>query len=115
MTRLHIVHMLKLGVFPRCFWALKNVVWSSLINTRQLRIDNTGGENPSADNMANKDELRKRLVWVDLEMTGLDVDKCHILEMACLVTDSDLNVVAEVGPWVGPVGQGGGGEFWLFL
>ncbi|XP_071799397.1 oligoribonuclease, mitochondrial-like [Asterias amurensis] len=87
--------MLKLGVFPRCFWALKNVVWSSLINARQLRIDNIGGENPSADNMANKDELRKRLVWVDLEMTGLDVDKCHILEMACLVTDSDLNVVAE--------------------
>ncbi len=28
-------------------------------------------------------------------MTGLDVHKCHILEMACLVTDSDLNVVAE--------------------
>lgn len=38
-----------------------------------------------------------RLVWVDLEMTGLDVDTDHILEMACLVTDGDLTVVAE-GP-----------------
>lgn len=39
----------------------------------------------------------KRIVWVDLEMTGLDVDKDHILEIACLVTDADLNVVAT-GP-----------------
>ena len=29
-------------------------------------------------------------------MSGLDIDKEHILEMACLVTDTDLNVVAEV-------------------
>ena len=43
-----------------------------------------------------KNKMRARLVWVDLEMTGLDVNKCHILEMACVVTDSDLNVVAEV-------------------
>lgn len=39
----------------------------------------------------------KRIVWVDLEMTGLDVDKDHILEIACLVTDADLNLVAT-GP-----------------
>lgn len=39
----------------------------------------------------------KRIVWVDLEMTGLDVDKDHILEIACLVTDADLNIVAT-GP-----------------
>ena len=30
-------------------------------------------------------------------MTGLDDDKDHILEAACLVTDEDLNIVAE-GP-----------------
>ena len=30
-------------------------------------------------------------------MTGLDDDKDHILEAACLVTDGDLNIVAE-GP-----------------
>ena len=29
-------------------------------------------------------------------MTGLDVDTDHIIEMACLVTDRDLKVVAEV-------------------
>jgi oligoribonuclease len=35
------------------------------------------------------------LIWVDLEMTGLDVTKCYILEMACVITDAELNIVAE--------------------
>ena len=37
------------------------------------------------------------LVWMDLEMTGLDPDRCRILEIATLVTDDRLDVVAE-GP-----------------
>ena len=37
----------------------------------------------------------KFLVWMDLEMSGLDPDRNVILELACLVTDNDLNVVAE--------------------
>lgn len=41
----------------------------------------------------NKDNL----VWIDLEMTGLDPDKNKIIEMATIVTDSDLNILAE-GP-----------------
>jgi oligoribonuclease len=31
-----------------------------------------------------------RLVWLDLEMTGLDVEKHVIVEIACIVTDADL-------------------------
>jgi len=38
-----------------------------------------------------------RLIWIDLEMTGLDTDRDSILEIATIVTDSDLNVLAE-GP-----------------
>lgn len=38
-----------------------------------------------------------RLVWIDLEMTGLDPEKERIIEMATIITDSDLNLVAE-GP-----------------
>jgi len=37
------------------------------------------------------------LVWMDLEMTGLDPERHVIIEMATIVTDGDLNVVAE-GP-----------------
>jgi oligoribonuclease len=37
------------------------------------------------------------LVWMDLEMTGLEPDTDVIVEIATLVTDDDLNIVAE-GP-----------------
>ncbi|GAB4356284.1 MAG: oligoribonuclease [Immundisolibacter sp.] len=37
------------------------------------------------------------LIWIDLEMTGLDTAWDAIIEIATVVTDSDLNVVAE-GP-----------------
>lgn len=38
-----------------------------------------------------------RLVWIDLEMTGLDSQRDSIIEIATIVTDGDLDVVAE-GP-----------------
>jgi oligoribonuclease len=38
-----------------------------------------------------------RLIWIDLEMTGLKPDEDVIIEIATVVTDNDLNVVAE-GP-----------------
>jgi len=38
-----------------------------------------------------------RLIWIDLEMTGLDTDNDSIIEIATVVTDSQLNVLAE-GP-----------------
>src|SRR3569623_252360 len=37
------------------------------------------------------------LVWVDMEMTGLDPDKDRIIEIAVIVTDSNLNILGE-GP-----------------
>jgi oligoribonuclease len=37
------------------------------------------------------------LVWLDLEMTGLDPDQCSIVEIATVITDSQLNILAE-GP-----------------
>ena len=36
-----------------------------------------------------------RLIWIDLEMTGLDPDTDSVIEIATLVTDKDLNVLAE--------------------
>ncbi|MCM2336633.1 MAG: oligoribonuclease [Pseudomonas sp.] len=38
-----------------------------------------------------------RLIWIDLEMTGLDTDQDSILEIATVVTDAHLEVLAE-GP-----------------
>src|SRR5690554_8231867 len=38
-----------------------------------------------------------RLIWIDLEMTGLCPETNHIIEVATIVIDYDLNVLAE-GP-----------------
>lgn len=39
----------------------------------------------------------KNLVWLDMEMTGLEPEKDKIIEIATIVTDSSLNIIAE-GP-----------------
>ena len=40
---------------------------------------------------------KQNLIWIDLEMTGLDPDNDVIIEMATIITDSQLNTLAE-GP-----------------
>jgi len=40
---------------------------------------------------------QNNLIWIDMEMTGLNSDSDRIIEIALLVTDAQLNVVAE-GP-----------------
>ncbi len=42
-------------------------------------------------------EKQQRLIWIDLEMTGLNPESDSILEIATIVTDANLNEVA-VGP-----------------
>jgi len=43
-------------------------------------------------NVANK---KNNIVWIDLEMTGLYPEVDEIIEAACLVTDKNLNIIAE--------------------
>ena len=40
---------------------------------------------------------KNNLIWIDLEMTGLDTNNDYIIEIATIVTDANLNVLAE-GP-----------------
>jgi oligoribonuclease len=39
----------------------------------------------------------ERLIWIDLEMTGLMPETDQIIEIATVITDNDLNILAE-GP-----------------
>ncbi len=39
--------------------------------------------------------VNDRLVWIDCEMTGLDIEQDALIEIACLVTDGELNVLDE--------------------
>jgi oligoribonuclease len=47
--------------------------------------------------MAKKEAIVNRFVWIDCEMTGLDIAKDVLLEIATIITDVDLNIIAE-GP-----------------
>nr|XP_033328962.1 probable oligoribonuclease [Megalopta genalis]XP_033328963.1 probable oligoribonuclease [Megalopta genalis]XP_033328964.1 probable oligoribonuclease [Megalopta genalis] len=35
------------------------------------------------------------IVWIDTELTGLDIEKDTILEIACLITNKDLNIISK--------------------
>lgn len=39
----------------------------------------------------------QNLIWIDMEMTGLDPETCLVLEIATIITDPQLNILAE-GP-----------------
>ena len=39
---------------------------------------------------------KNNLIWIDLEMTGLNTFQDTIIEIATVVTDKDLNILAKV-------------------
>ncbi len=55
------------------------------------------GNTRQGDAIISSDAPANRLIWIDLEMTGLDSSSDHIIEIATIVTDSDLNEIAA-GP-----------------
>ena len=44
--------------------------------------------------------IDQNLVWIDLETTGLNPERCEILEIAVIVTDADLNTISEEKSYV---------------
>ncbi len=56
---------------------------------------NTASDKPAPTALAKPNEFN--LIWLDMEMTGLDPDNDRIIEVAVVVTDMQLNVLAE-GP-----------------
>ncbi|MGZ6953484.1 MAG: oligoribonuclease [Acidimicrobiia bacterium] len=58
-------------------------------------VDDTTGADTPTDAPAAPDGTAERLVWIDLEMTGLDTARHTIVEIAVLVTDSNLDLVDD--------------------
>ncbi|MGF0129500.1 oligoribonuclease [Dietzia cinnamea] len=50
---------------------------------------------PSSSPTPHQESKNDRIVWIDCEMTGLDTTNDKLVEIAALVTDSDLNVLGE--------------------
>ncbi|XP_076245119.1 oligoribonuclease isoform X2 [Calliopsis andreniformis] len=42
-----------------------------------------------------KKDCSDYIVWLDMEMTGLNINTSHILEVACVITDNNLSIVSE--------------------
>jgi len=58
----------------------------------EQRINNCRHNEGRMGHMANE---QPNLIWIDCEMTGLDLENDVLVEIAVLVTDSDLNVIGE--------------------
>lgn len=72
---------------------IKNIKMSTNSQINSTPEKNFSNKTMSANNLPDW----SRLVWVDCEMTGLDTKVDTLLEVAVLVTDGDLNIVAD-GP-----------------
>lgn len=59
-----------------------------------MAVDDVQTHKPKGDK-ATTTRNNMRLVWLDMEMTGLDPEKERIIELAAVVTEPDLTVVAE--------------------
>ena len=49
--------------------------------------------------MTDSAARKSNLIWLDLEMSGLNPDSDRILELACAVTDERLRIIAESPSW----------------
>ncbi|KAF0890564.1 hypothetical protein E2562_003776 [Oryza meyeriana var. granulata] len=66
--------------------------------TDKSRLNHRMIVNYDGENLASSSsDYDKPLVWIDLEMTGLDIAKDRILEIACIITDGKLTKRIE-GP-----------------
>lgn len=64
--------------------------------TNETAAETTGAtESTDTANSASIPAKSNRLVWVDLEMTGLDPNRHVIVEVAALVTDAELNILGD--------------------
>ncbi|XP_071061486.1 small fragment nuclease isoform X1 [Pseudochaenichthys georgianus] len=97
-NRAPVLRQITAGCHSHCRLVLqRNAPVSRGINTFTSRFVLSSDVQLSRKISMSSNAMSQRMVWVDLEMTGLDIEKDQIIEMACLITDSELNIVAE-GP-----------------
>ncbi|KAJ4929889.1 hypothetical protein JOQ06_018909 [Pogonophryne albipinna] len=94
--RAPVLRQITAGCHSHCSLVLqRNAPVSRGINTFTSRFVSSSNVQLSRNISMSPNAMSQRMVWVDLEMTGLDIEKDQIIEMACLITDSELNILAE--------------------
>ena len=94
-----------------------------MAHTLVRQLPCVGGEDyPSSgldmvEDVTSSTPSSERIVWIDCEMTGLDLGADALVEVAVLVTDSDLNVLGDGVDEVvvAGAGQGPTSAVWLTL
>lgn len=84
------------------------------MTTRKLSVSETTNKKPKLENgeknpeqetplqatqtlLKTKAKVWKPLVWIDCEMTGLNVYEDHIIEICCIITDGHMNIIDSEG------------------
>ncbi|XP_014204095.1 uncharacterized protein LOC106636263 isoform X2 [Copidosoma floridanum] len=62
---------------------------------KRSRTASTTTDMANASGVSDAATKQKRIVWVDMEMTGLDPETHKILEVACFITDENLKIISE--------------------
>ena len=78
---------------PPCGRSAPPQIGHDLAMERHISPRVTGGR--SAPRVSAMSEHNDRLVWIDCEMTGLDLERDALVEVAGMVTDAELNVLGE--------------------
>jgi len=68
---------------------------SSTADLSVSRAGERGATEPHFNTLTTVDQVQDKLVWIDCEMTGLRLGTDKLIEVAALVTDSELNVLGE--------------------
>ncbi|CAN3376733.1 hypothetical protein DIURU_001517 [Diutina rugosa] len=69
---------------------------SSIVNVAKRRLSASATQATAAATKRTK-PVGHPIVWIDCEMTGLDVYNDHIIEICCLITDGNLDLLDEKG------------------
>ena len=72
-------------------------IMTELFRSAQASNDNNHTPSSDTEKIARDDD---RLVWLDMEMTGLNPLQDRIIELAIVITDKNLNTVAQAPVWV---------------
>ena len=71
-----------------------NLTLEQMINVEN-GLCNTDEKSKRETCVSNSVSVKQSIIWVNLEMTGLNIEKDQIMEMACLITDGQLNIIAD--------------------